>query len=121
VGIWENSLLKSLWDGMFVACIKITCSLGGTDSMALGRLDIQKTRREWTVIFEENNGSSFVGGFDREEVSHLLGHMSHGLTAEEVAIILAELDSQGRVIVDNLDIVENEFTSAGMTNLPYQG
>ena len=90
--------------------------------MALGKLDIQKTHNEYTVIFEENNGSSYAAGFERTELPSLLvERIQFGFSPEDVRTILNELDSKGRVAVDNVSVLENELTSNGLTNLPYEG
>jgi hypothetical protein len=90
--------------------------------MALGKLDIQKTHDDFTVIFEENNGSSYAAGFNRTELPELLSERIHfGFSPEDIRLILRELDKKGRVAVDNVNVLENELTTAGLTNLPYEG
>ena len=90
--------------------------------MALGKLDIQKTHDDFTVIFEENNGSSFTAGFNRTELPELLSErIRFGFSPEEIRRILKELDNKGRVAVDNVNVPENELTTAGLKNLGYEG
>ena len=90
--------------------------------MALGKLDIQKIHDDYTVIFEENNGSSYAAGFDRIDLPNLLvERIRFGFSPGDVRMILWELDRKGRVIVDNVKVLENELTSNGLTNLPYEG
>ena len=87
--------------------------------MALGKLDIQKLHDDYTVIFEENNGSSYAGRLlDALNFLHCWWTASSsGSAIEDARVILAELDRKGRVIVDNVKVLENELTTNGMTNL----